>query len=124
MIRRCLELAGRSDHDACEKCTNAAACDLDEGRQRDAVFSYSRDYSQVSLHGQIFRFKGPIQRAAIRFLHAAAQTDEPWQSGKIVLTAAKSKDTNSRLSNLLGHHSAWGVLVLSDERGQYRLRIE
>lgn len=123
-IRRCLELAGRSDHDACEACTHAAAAGLAEKQFNGEAFWHAPDYSEIRLRGEPYYFTGEIQQAAIRFLHAAAQTDEPWRSGKIVLQAAKSNDTNMRMVNLFGRHPAWGVLLLSNGRGKYRLRTE
>ena len=124
LIRHGLALAGRSDHSACEACTCAAAAGLGEKPYTEATFWHEPDYSEVRLHGEPHFFTGEIQQAAIRFLHAAAQTDEPWRSGKSVLTAAESNDTNYRMSNLFRRHSAWGVLLLSNRRGKYRLRIE
>jgi DNA-binding response OmpR family regulator len=123
-IRRCLELAGRSGHDACDACTHAAAAGLAEKQYNGTAFWHAPDYSEIRLRGEPYYFTGEIQQAAIRFLHAAAQTDEPWRSGKIVLQAAKSNDTNMRMVNLFGRHPAWGVLLLSNGRGKYRLRTE
>ena len=123
-IRHCLELAGRNDHDACEACTCAAASGLAERQYHGAAFWHESDYSEVRLRGEPYYFKGDIQQAAIRFLHVAAQTDEPWRSGKTVLQAAKSNDTNMRMVNLFGRHPAWGVLLRSNGRGKYRLMIE
>lgn len=84
-IRRCLELAGRSDHDACDACTHAAAAGPAEKQYNGVAFWHAPDYSEIRLRGEPYYFTGEIQQAAIRFLHAAAQTDEPWRSGKIVL---------------------------------------
>lgn len=123
-IRRCLELAGRSDHEACEACTRAAAAGMAEKQYNGAAFWHAPDYSEIRLRGEPYYFTGAIQQAAVRFLHAAAQTDEPWRSGKIVLQAARSNDTNMRMVNLFGRHPAWGVLLLSNGRGKYRLRTE
>lgn len=123
-IRRCLELAGRSDHGACDACNHAAVAGQMEKAHPGAAFWHASDYSEIRLHGEPYYFTGEIQQAAIRFLHAAAQTHEPWRSGKIVLEAAKSNDTNMRMVNLFGRHPAWGVLLLSNGRGKYRLRTE
>jgi CheY-like chemotaxis protein len=123
-IRRCLDLAGRGGHDACEACTYAAAAGQAESQHDGETFWHAPDYSEIRLSGEPYYFTGEIQQAAIRFLHAAAQTHEPWRSGKIVLEAAKSNDTNMRMVNLFGRHPAWGVLLLSNGRGKYRLRTE
>jgi DNA-binding response OmpR family regulator len=123
-IRRCLEFAGRSDHDACQACARAVAPAPAEKQYNGAAFWHASDYSEVRLRGKPYYFTGAIQQAAVRFLHAAARTDEPWRSGKIVLQAAKSNDTNMRMVNLFGRHPAWCVLLLSNRRGKYRLRTE
>jgi CheY-like chemotaxis protein len=123
-IRRCLERAGRSGHGACAGCSNAAAAGRAERPRNGTAFWHAPDYSEIWLGGEPYYFTGEIQQAAIRFLHAAAQTDEPWRPGKIVLQAAKSNDTNMRMVNLFGRHPAWGVLLLSNGRGKYRLRTE
>lgn len=123
-IRRCLERAGRGDHGACDECNHVAAVGRTEQPQNGAGFWHAPDYSEIRLYGEPYYFVGDIQRAAIKFLHAAAKTDEPWRSGKVVLQAAKSNDANMRMVNLFGRHPAWGVLLLSNKRGKYRLRTE
>jgi len=123
-IRRCLELADRSHHDSCESCTREAAAGLAEKQYNEETFWHAPDYSEIRLRGEPYYFTGGIQQAAIRFLHTAAQTDEPWRPGKIVLQAARSNDTNMRMVNLFGRHPAWGVLLLSNRRGKYRLRTK
>jgi len=123
-IRRCLELAGRGGHDACDACNREAANGPIETPHNEAAFWYAPDYSEIRLLGVPYYFTGDIQRAAIRFLHASAQTDEPWRSGKAVLGAAGSNDVNMRMVNLFGRHPAWSTLLLSNERGKYRLRTE
>lgn len=121
-IRRCLELAGHLDHGRCEACVREAASGSTEPTHDGAVFWHSPDYSEVRLHDESFLFTGDIQQAAIRYLHAAAQSGEPWRVGKAILKQAGSSDLNMRMGNLFGRHPAWGKLVLSNERGKYRLR--
>ena len=123
-IHRCLQHAGRSEHGACDACDHAAVSGLSEKQYNGEAFWHAPDYSQVRLCGERYHFTGDIQRAALGFLHAAAKTSEPWRSGKVILMAAKSNDANMRMVNLFGRHSAWGVLLLSDKRGKYRLRIK
>lgn len=123
-IRRCLERAGRGEHDACEARNPAmangqAVADFNEG-----LFWHAPDYSEVRLGGKVFYFTGDIQRAAIRYLHAATHTDEPWRAGKVILQKAKSTDLNMRMGNLFRRHPAWQSLVLSNGRGKYRLKTE
>jgi DNA-binding response OmpR family regulator len=121
-IRQCLRKAGRTDHALCETRTMEAA-----GRATKAgngCFSHSPDYSQVSLNGELYLFTGEIQRSAIRRLHAAARTEQPWLTGKILLREAGSNDVSMRMANLFRRHSAWGPVIQSNGRGQYRLRTE
>lgn len=123
-IRRCLERAGRSEHSACEARNHAVANGQTEVGFNGALFWHAPDYSEVRLGGEAYYFTGDIQRAAIRYLHAATNTDEPWRLGKIILQEAKSNDLSMRMVNLFGRHPAWQSLVLSNDRGKYRLRTE
>jgi hypothetical protein len=86
------------------------------------AFRHSLDYSEIQLRGDFYLFTGELQRAALRYLHQAARTSDPWCPGKKVLRAAGSSDVNMRMVNLFGRHPGWGTLVLSDRRGRYRLR--
>lgn len=121
-IRRCLELAGRSGHDACEACTHAAAAGLAESRHDGEAFWHAPDYSEIRLHGEPFYFTGDVNRAVIRLLHEAAAAGQAWQSGKAILAKAGSQDIEGKMANLFGSHSCWGRLLLSNRRGKYRLR--
>ena len=120
-IRGCLERAGRTDHGLCHQqdCSTSNSNSCETGGM---PFWHAPDYSEVRLHGQSFPFTGPIQRAVVRILHAAAETSEPWCLGKTILQKAGSTDLNMRMVNLFGRHVAWKVLILSDGRGKYRLR--
>ena len=122
-IRLCLRKAGRSEHGECEARTGEAAGQVDR-RGGNECFSHSADYSQVSFNGETYLFTGEIQRSAIRRLHAAARTKQPWLAGKFLLKEAGSTDLSMRVRNLFRRHPAWGPVIESNGRGQYRLRIE
>ncbi|HHK74719.1 MAG TPA: response regulator [Rhizobiales bacterium] len=120
-IRRCLEASGRHDHAACKGVSRQAMGGGDRALAAPS-FSHSEDYSQVTLNGEVFMFTGEIQQNVIRLLHEAVLRGQPWQSGKDILYKAGSK--TMRMGDLLCRHRCWGKLVLSDERGKYRLIIE
>lgn len=119
-IRRCLELAGRGDHAACGECNRAAV--IDRTNDNGAAFWHTPDYSEIRLHGVSYFFTGSIQQAVVRILHAAAKAGRPMQSGKAVLAEAGSADT--KMGHLFSRHPCWGTLLVSNERGQYRLTTE
>ena len=123
-IRRCLELAGRDDHGACDACNHAAVAGRAENAPTGAAFWHASDYSEIRLHGEPFYFTGDVNRAVIRLLHEAAVAGQPWQSGKATLAKAGSQDAEGKMSNLFGDHSCWGKLLLSNRRGKYRLTTE
>ncbi len=120
-VCQCLERSGRRDHGDCETRTQDAMKGEFQG-SRGHQFQHLPDYSQVTLNGENYLFTGDIQKKVISILHKAAKTDNIWQSGKRVLQQAGS--TNTRMSNLFARHHCWGSLLLSDQRGKYRLRTE
>lgn len=122
-IRLCLQKAGRADHAQCEARTRQAMA-KSERPTGNGCFSHQPDYSQVTLNGELYLFTGRIQRAVVRILHAAAQSDHPWLLGKVLLKKAGSTDLSMRMGNLFRRHPAWGTVIESDGRGQYRLRTE
>ena len=122
-IRRCLDLAGRSDHGACRGCGQDVAIATATRRQDSEAFWHTRDYAEVRSRGEVFSFTGTVNREVIRIPHQAALTGQPWQSGKLTLGRAGSKDGEAKMRNLFGSHPCWGKLLLSDQRGKYSLRI-
>jgi DNA-binding response OmpR family regulator len=123
-IRLCLERAGRSTHDACAGCGEAAATGESGTPHNGQTFWHSSDYSEIRLLGEPFAFTGDVNRAVIRLLHEAAVAGQPWQSGKAILAKAGSQDAEGKMANLFGDHPSWGKLLLSNRRGKYRLRTE
>ena len=122
-IRRCLDMAGRTDHGACRGCRPGAASAPATKVQGDDLFWHAPDYSEVRLRGESFWFTGDVNRAVIRILHEAAKGERPSQSGKATLAQAGSKDAEGKMRNLFGGHPCWGKLLISDRRGKYSLRI-
>ncbi len=126
-IRRCLDMAGRTDHSACRSCRQDAAdgpVAAPTPRPMDGeVFWHAPDYSEVRLRGESFCFTGDVNRGVIRILHQAAMAGRPSQSGKATLAQAGSKDAEGKMRNLFGGHPCWGKLLISDRRGKYSLRI-
>lgn len=119
-IRQCLDRSGRSDHSVCDFMTRQATRETGNGQLQDPAFTHTADYSETALNGIFYFFDGPIQRNVIRILHEAETKGEPWQSGKLVLADAGSRDT--KMANLFGHHPCWGSLLESNKHGLYRLR--
>ena len=119
-IRNCLIRAGRTSHGDCE----SNGPDGAHGDAAEQAFWHELDYSEIHLHGNVYRFTGPIQLAVVRLLHQAALTPSPWLSGKAVLGDAGSTDSAQKMGNLFSGHPCWGVLIESNRRGKYRMRIE
>lgn len=85
-----------------------------------AAFTASPDYRKVWLGDEILSL-GPIQAEVIRALHAAQLADDPWQSGKTVLTAVGSKSL--RMADVFKSKPRWRQLIESNQRGFYRLAV-
>ena len=116
-------MAGRTDHSACRGCRQGVASATAIQVQGDDLFWHAPDYAEVRLRGEMFSFTGNVNRGVIRILHEAALAGQPWQSGKLILGRAGSKDGEAKMRNLFGSHPSWGRLLLSDQRGKYSLRI-
>lgn len=87
----------------------------------ERTFIASRDYSEVRCNGHRFQL-GPIQAAVVRALHRAAQSGQPWQNGKNILSEAHSRSL--RMSDVFKSKKNWRDLIRSDRRGNYRLNID
>lgn len=62
---------------------------------------------------------GPMQAAIVRQLHEASIANQPWISGKQLLAGCGSESAN--IKDLFKRNKRWKDLILSDERGLYRL---
>lgn len=83
-------------------------------------FQHSSDYRHVRL-GATEMALGQVQADVVRLLHQAAVTDNPWCDGKTLLSKAGA--TSLRMSDVLKSQKHWRLLILSDGRGRYQLRL-
>jgi hypothetical protein len=86
-----------------------------------APFRNDPTYKHVWLNGIQFTL-GPLQAKIVKLLHQAALTDDPWRTGKEILSQAGS--TQSKLVDVFKSRKDWQLLIESDGRGMYRLRID
>lgn len=83
-------------------------------------FSHSNDYRHIMLNGTEFRL-GDNQAKIIAMLHDATQSRNPWVHGKTLIY--ESGVTAPRLRDVFKHRTDWRDLIVSDERGYYRLNV-
>ena len=77
-------------------------------------FWHSPTYDQVRLDGMAFKLS-PNRRQAVRRLHQASKTDDPWLGGELLVKGKMVDAFKSLKPN-------WRLLIESDGRGRYRLR--
>jgi hypothetical protein len=77
-------------------------------------FWHSPTYDQVRLGGMTFKLS-PNRRQAVRKVHQASKTDDPWVEGK---NLAQGRMVDA----FKGLKPDWRLLIESDGRGKYRLR--
>lgn len=92
-----------------------------EKPMEEATFIHSTDYLEVRCNGCRFKL-GPIQAEAVRAMHEALRTGEPWQNGKLILSRAGSKSL--RMADVFKSQKDWRTLIRSDRRGGYRLNFD
>ncbi|MBP7003518.1 hypothetical protein [Amaricoccus sp.] len=78
------------------------------------------DFTDFWHHGRRYRFT-PTQAKVLRFLHDAALSGCPWQSGKAVLAAVGSHSL--KLGDLFKRRPEWRDLVEGNGCGLYRLAL-
>jgi hypothetical protein len=78
------------------------------------------DFSDFWHDGRRYRFT-PTQAKVLRFLHNAALSGSPWQSGKAVLAAIGSQSL--KLGDLFKRRPEWRDIVEGDGSGNYRLAL-
>ena len=93
----------------------------DEAASPSPPFWHSPDYREVRLGPDSFHL-GAIQAEVVRALHAAHLAGDPWQSGKLLLTAAGSKSL--KMVDVFKSQPGWRRLILSNHRGDYRLALD
>jgi hypothetical protein len=90
-------------------------------KHAEAEFSASPDFHHIVLNGEEYHL-GDVQACIIHQLHDAASCKNHWVHGKTLLHSANSKAL--RLRDVFKSKRDWGRLVISNNRGYYRLNIE
>ena len=80
---------------------------------------FEQAFRKVHHAGIDFSF-GNIQASVLQQLYDAAQSGEPWQSGKKLLERAGS--VSFTMQNVFKSNPHWRKLIDSDGRGEYRLQ--
>lgn len=107
----------RDERDRIEAVHASAGQTVAEG----IAFQHASDYRHVRL-GTTEMVLGPVQAEVVRLLHQAALSDNPWCDGKTLLSKAGA--TSLRMSDVLKSQKHWRLLILSDGRGRYQLRLK
>jgi hypothetical protein len=89
-------------------------------KKPDGGFVASEDYRYVKLDGIEFHF-GDIQARIVQLLHDASQSHKPWVHGKTLIYESGSNAV--RVRDLFKTKRDWRKLVVSNDRGYYRLNI-
>jgi len=104
-----------------EKSYDVTEATLRELHKRSAPhFSASEDYRYVKLDGDEFHL-GDVQARVIEQLHDASQSHKPWVHGKTLIYESGSNAV--RLRDLFKNRRTWRGLIISNERGYYRLNL-
>jgi hypothetical protein len=85
------------------------------------TFRHDPTYRHVWLNGIDFVL-GPLHAKVVELLYQAALAGDPWQNGKRILAQAGS--TQSKMVDAFKSRQDWKLLIDSDGRGAYRLRLE
>ena len=88
--------------------------------KHEPEFVYSEDYRYVKLSGIEYHL-GDVQARVIEHLHDASQSHKPWVHGKTLIDSAGSGAV--RFRDIFKNKSNWRKLVVSNERGCYRLNV-
>jgi len=86
----------------------------------DFQFIHSLDYRHIQLSHHHFRL-GDVQAKIVEHLHSAAVSNNPWVHGKTLIDVSGSNAV--RLRDIFKHKKNWRKLILSDDRGYYRLNL-
>jgi hypothetical protein len=78
-------------------------------------FWHSPTYDVVRLRGLVFPLS-PNRRQAVRKLHEASKTDDPWVAAKDLIEGRMVDAFKSLKPN-------WRLLIESDQKGKYRLNL-
>ncbi len=80
----------------------------------------SEDYRYIKMDDLEFHF-GDIQARVVQLLHNASQSHKPWVHGKTLIF--ESGSNAARVRDLFKNKSKWRELILSNDRGYYRLNV-
>lgn len=80
----------------------------------------SADFSCFLWHGREYTF-GPMQAKVIKQLWQARENGTPWVYGKHLLRVAGS--SSDRIQNLFSGNSNWRKLIVTDNKGRYKLNL-
>jgi hypothetical protein len=78
------------------------------------------DFSCFIMRGREYRF-GELQAKIIKRLYEAHKADNPWVYGKSLLSETGSG--SDRIQSVFNHNSDWRNVILSDNKGKYRLNL-
>ncbi len=112
----------KSDRDKFEK-----SYDIEEDNvhhlqpeRSDPAFAASDDYRYVRAEGKEYHL-GDVQARVIEQLYDASQSHQPWVHGKTLIYESGSQAI--RLRDLFKNRRTWRGLIISNERGYYRLNV-
>ena len=83
-------------------------------------FAASDDYKYIRMGDQEFHL-GDVQARVVEQLYDASQSHQPWVHGKTLIYESSSNAV--RLRDLFKNKRTWRALIVSNERGYYRLNL-
>lgn len=110
----------KADRIVFEEKYDVSETNVREIRPQQPNFSASEDYRYVRL-GEIEYHLGDVQSRVIQMLHEAALSHNPWVHAKTLIHESGSQA--DRFKDLFKHQSHWRKMVISNERGYYRLNL-
>lgn len=112
----------KQDQKKFEQCYDIEANPLEilPQEKSDTAFSASGDYRYIQAEGKEYHL-GDVQARVIEQLHDASQSHQPWVHGKTLIYESGSHAV--RLRDLFKNRRTWRGLIISNERGYYRLNV-
>ncbi|MEM8832924.1 MAG: hypothetical protein AAGB32_00135 [Pseudomonadota bacterium] len=93
---------------------------IKKGNEDHPQFEASNDYRHVILDEHEFHF-GDVQARIVSQLHDAALSRNPWVHGKTLIAGTNSR--SSRMRDIFKKKEIWNHLIVSNQRGSYRLNL-
>lgn len=90
------------------------------GGNQEPDFTFSEDYRYLKLNDIEYHL-GDVQARVIEHLHDASQSHKPWVHGKTLIHESGSGAV--RFRDIFKNKSNWRKLIISNERGCYRLNL-